>query len=419
MPTTLGNLGFGGTVTGGGAAAPTVCNDRVSLATALRTLTVTNAGPVVIELDNKSKDAYAFTGLTTAEQQFTIGAQNVTIRAKEGLFVRVRDLKLIVNVDTANNILIRDLNFRADGTQASVHDAIELSSANVADGGGPFNATILRANPSTARIHHCSFSGYYDIAVDSETRSDRPRLFITIDRCLFIDGRPGSGVVTGTGSEQRISTFVNRGAINFGSATGEAGVQLPGNARVTIAFNVFVDIWRRSPRIAANAFGHIYNNLLFRWGKGNKTETNWNGMVVGGGDSQPVTNGIALIQANRLIPGAPKTEPNDAIQINVQTKVDIGSGPSLPGLPSIPNRFDGPDGKELASGGAPTAPAGGFATINLSTFGGVATVQPKESVDWKAIYTNAVPSQMSAKGLDDLIAILNVTAPSPQRQMGT
>lgn len=419
MPTTLDNLGFGGTVTGGGATAATVCHDRASLATALSALTATNAGPVVIELDNKDKTAYVFTGLTTAEQQFTIGAQNVTIRAKEGVFVRVRDLELIVNVNTANNILIRDLNFRADGTQASVHDAIELSSPNVADGGGAFDDTVLRANPSTARIHHCSFSGYFDIAIDSETRSDRPRLFITIDRCLFIDARPGSNVVTGVGSKQIISTFVNRGAINFGSATGKKGVQLPGNARATIAFNVFVDIWRRSPRIAANSFAHIYNNLLFRWGKGNLTADNWNGVVVGGGDAQPTTNGIALIQANRFIPWKRKTGANDAIQINVSTQVDIGSGPEVPGLPARPNRFDGPDGRELASGGTPTAPEGVLRTINLSTFGGVATVQAKESVDWKALYNNAVPRHMGANGLDKLIAILNATATSSQMQTGT
>ena len=52
-----------------------------------------------------------------------------------------------------------------------------------------------------------------------------------------------------------------------------ANTRLTGNSAVTIAFNVFEDVWRRSPRIAQTGnFGHVFNNLLYHWGFGNNDD---------------------------------------------------------------------------------------------------------------------------------------------------
>ncbi|HET7436464.1 MAG TPA: hypothetical protein VFN10_17265, partial [Thermoanaerobaculia bacterium] len=138
--------------------------------------------------------------------------------------------------------------------------------------------------------------------------------------------------------------FANRGAINITITEHGAG----GNASFTVADNVFIDVWRRSPRVAEGNQAHIYNNLLFRVGKGN-TEDNfangsneWVGMETDNGAQ-------AAIQANRYIPWKEKLAVNKQISIGPDTDVDLGAeftDPNDPtkSTPDLTNEFDGANG---------------------------------------------------------------------------
>jgi hypothetical protein len=226
------------------------------------------------------------------------------------------------------------------------------------------------------RITHCAFQGYFDIAIDSH--SYRSKLLATIDHCLFFDSQPGEPKAPLT-KKENFFPFANRGAINISSYIDERTKQRKqGNSFVTVAFNVFVDVWRRCPRVGfPGNFGHVYNNLVYRWGVGNKDipaingADTWNGMEVG-------NEGAALIQANRFIPWADKL--GRAIQTDDPTHV-IGTAP-------FPNEFD--NSAEALSGGT-VATATEVTKLYTDLKLTEPTVQATGVVDWSDIGKQAGP----------------------------
>lgn len=315
-------LGVGNNA-GGGNAAPQVCKNREELRSALA---AAGDGGTVLLLSGKAKD-FDFSKDGDG-QVLPITAKKLTITSKNG-DVFLQNVQFAIDLDTADEILIQDVVFRSDGARDKAKDAITIIASDPGD-----NAPASSAK-SRVRISQCSFDGYADIAVDAKTALGRPQLLLTVDRCLFFDadaGQPGKGG----------EPFFNRGAINVASVKPRRG-----NALATIANNVYIDVWRRLPRVTGGNFAHIYNNLLYRWGytKNDSDNDTWRGIEIGGGkvptdngtaENPPTDNGRALIAANRFIPWAQKTGVERELAFNVQTEVELSA--------TKPNEFDGPNG---------------------------------------------------------------------------
>ncbi|MFL6247328.1 MAG: hypothetical protein ACJ74H_14960 [Thermoanaerobaculia bacterium] len=343
MPTTNPSFGFAVNVTGGGDSPSTTDVTNVGqLRSALNGLASPKKVAKAIIIHGGT---YTFT-----HEAFPIQASNVTIQARPGDLVTLQNVQFNVDVNYASNLLIQDLAFQSDRSEAGARDAIVL---DIPEGSDAVSDSASRA--AAVRITHCSFDGYFDIAIDSHTRSDRRLLAATIDHCLFFDSDPGKPDTAQDGKNALL--FTNRGAINIAGVAVSATQNL-GNARVTIANNAFVDVWRRSPRIAEGTFGHIFNNLLFRWGFGNDADTtgdsqnsdtktnSWVGMAGGGGEegrSVPNQNGTALIQANRFIPWKKKALDTKTVDIDPNSTVDLRFNHTLR------NRFDDNNGNENTS----------------------------------------------------------------------
>jgi pectate lyase len=321
-------FGFGQTVTGGGTAQETMITNRDQLVAALNALSSsTNAGPTVLTL---AAADYEFDH--QPKREFRIGAKNLTIRAATGQRAELRNLGLVLDLASIDNVLIQDLAFHSSGNIGP-------------DDGILFDGTdSVTGVTNRVRISHCCFDGYKDIAI--EMRSHLSLVLATIDHCHFADRHPGAR-----------PPFVDRGAIDVASVI-DNGTRLSGNSAVTIAFNVFEDVWRRSPRVAQTGnFVHVFNNLLFRWGFGNDEEpkpfSTWNGMSVGNA-------AVAAIHANRFLPWSKKATGQDASKAlahDPDTQVNIGGQ-------ARPNRFDTPDGRQ--DDDSPLAPVPdrpGFPTI--------------------------------------------------------
>lgn len=325
----------------------------------------------------------------------------------------LKNITLRLDLASIDRVLIRGLVFQSGGRNG---DAIQLRPA---DGAAETPGTTAKAN---VRIAYCSFDGYKDIAIDCRSSINFPQLLATIDHCLFFDSMPGQ---PDTPVVKNKLPFVDRGAVNFGSletpqpdenSTNTSQPQQPNNARVTVAQNAFFKVWRRSPRIANGNFGHIFNNVIYRWGFGNDADpptngTNtWRGIEIGGGDG--VTgggdNGSALIEANRFIPWKEKKKLADTITVNRDTIVDIGLSPSTGQPPSTnqPNRFDDPDGNERTvvlvkrtdSDVVFPAPPQGFSFIDvMSQYTAVnlqkPTVTPASAANWVDIVSSSGPGE--------------------------
>jgi pectate lyase len=338
-------------------------------------------------------NTYDFT--SEAVQKYTIRAKNVKIKAAPDARVVLKNLGLLLELDSIDNILIQDILFRSDGMRATPHDAIDMTAIKPT---GPTTSVPRSDLQAHVRITHCSFDGYFDICVDSRSYAGAPQLRATIDQCLFFDANPGKPTTPFPGDT--ILPFTNRGAINFGSLedpSNPGGPQLVGNALVTVAYNVFVNIWRRCPRVSTANFGHIYNNFLYQWGFGNEPGSSsngtntWRGMEIGGGDGV-VSGGIdgtALIQANRFIPWVKKKDVADAIEINGNTMVELG--PAL-------NEFDNPNGTVSNS----TFPAG----MTLTDTRGIdrTAVTVPDADGWKAIIKQSGPRGGRLRGKADDVA---------------
>jgi len=248
----------------------------------------------------------------------------------------------------------------------SARDAIEFLSTAT---------TSSAATTANVRITHCAFDGYYDIAIDSHVQSTGPRLLATIDHCLFFDANPGQPSKGG-------ATFVNRGAINFANKVHNG----MGNSTVTVANNVFIDVWRRTPRVAEGNQAQIFNNVLFRWGFGNNANdpanmTNeWVGM-------EADNRAQAVIQANRFIPWRKKVVANKTVNIDPaqgqEAQVDFtnlvpvgvgGIGTTIRG-PKDTNEFDGANGTKPSPAGLPPAST---ATINVESWYGNYQLTPPQ-----------------------------------------
>jgi pectate lyase len=341
-------VGFGKNVTGGGTAAATAVTSADMLKQKLKTLG-RSVTPTVLELQGNGT-VWNFGG-----KELKIAASNLTIRASATAFV-LQNVKFIIDLDHATNILLQDLIFRGTESKRDARDGVTIIATNLEKNENGVDAE------SEMRITHCAFDGYYDISLDTKSVLGRAGLFATIDSCLFFDSRPG---LNGPNN----STFVNRGALNL-SALNKKNA----DSRFTVTRNVFVNVWRRCPRIAGGNFGHIFNNLLFQWGftspgSPDSTDPTWLGMATGGGKDRANDGSMALIQANRFIPWVQKQGLNDAVQINATTTVDLSSGTDLA------NEFDLPAGTipPLPAGATtpvqPTAQRGGsVATITPSTF---------------------------------------------------
>jgi hypothetical protein len=323
----------------------------------------------------------------------------------------LQNFGLILSLKSIDNILIQDLLFPSDGTATGPRDAIDLDAEELPKPSSGMPPTPTTTTQSTVEAHvritHCSFDGYFDVSVDSRSYAGAPRLLATVHQRLFFDADPGSPT---TEDDQGVLAFTNRGAINFGSledpnATGANPPQLVGNARVTIAYNVFVNVWRRCPRIANGNFGHIYNNFLYQWGfgfnrklngvdlKGTKGTNTWRGMEVGGGNGVVggTTNGTALIEANRFIPWDKKDELADAIKIHPNTVVDIGLASG-----GHPNEFDQPNGRP-STAAFPTSPP----ALDRSPYGTLPTPETLTTkAQWKTVINQSGPRTPASNRAD-------------------
>jgi pectate lyase len=406
------SFGFGRGVTGAPAGtSPTVVNTTDGLRSAVQksgSLITIAAGEYDFKTDGNKQQVLEITGT------------NITIKPRPNARVVLKNVRMHVHVDTIDNILIRGLVFRSDGADDRTRDAISLKPT--------LKVTSHSTSTNKARvwITHCTFDGYFDIAIDSRSATTLPRLLATIDSCLFFDSTPGQP----TDLIEGVPAFVNRGAINIGSLDGSGGPNTPqllSGSHVTIAANVFVDVWRRCPRIANGNFGHVFNNLVYHWGigndennKANKTNS-WLCVGVGHGDGtvDGGNNGSALIEANRFIPYAKKMELDKTIDIGPKTRVDIGttvrtaSGKAAPSS-ALPNRFDEPNGKKRTV--AFPAPAGGFVDLTQDPFTQVGFTRPgvsnAEFLDWAQIVRDSGPSggrdpnSPEAKARQKLVTVL-------------
>ena len=427
MSTEQGPFGFGQNVTGG-TGTPVTVADRTALVAALRQ----PLDGKILEIGTQNGGDFNFAGMNDG-QQLVIAAKNLTIRANTSFNNVLRNMQFRVDLDRSDNILFENLTFRSDGAEDGARDAILLLATRPAEG-------VTSTATANVRITRCSFDGYYDIAIDSQNVAGRPELRATIDRCFFFDSRPGS---LGSGNAK----FFNRGAINI-SVAGEdhdedqdadddrnrnrnrnnAQTTPPrplGNSSFTVAYNVFIDVWRRSPRVAEGNTAHVFNNLLYRWGytAAPNSDQTWRGMEVGGGISGPRgNNGRALIQANRFIPWQDKRDPLVAIKVHKGTAVDFGvqsSNIDQPGAvdDSRPNRYDKPNGR------VPDAPqsfdaGASLALININRLYGSLkppAVLQTTAVQWDTdILANAGPAnatETNAVALkNDLAAVLRNAA---------
>jgi len=328
---------------------------------------------------------------------FPIYRRGVTIRAAAGASVVLKNVQLQIDLDSADDVLIQDIAFRSDGafTQdgkpANPRDAIVI---------GSLGATRTSPDPRTSvrvRITHCAFNGYFDIAIDSSSSRSQPRIAATIDHCLFFDDNPGqplSPIVQGK------FPFANRGAINISGR--------PGGALFTIANNVFINVWRRCPRVADRNRTFVYNNLLFRWGIGNDDPGEANGVnewfAIATDDG-----GKAAIYGNRFIPYSEKTAARKTISIGPDTVADLGE-PELPGISDNTNEFDG------AGGGAPASdymPPTSSDHLDLSGWyqdaglGAPPTALLKGNVQWTQLVLDAGPASFSRADVkSDLLGVL-------------
>lgn len=345
----LNPFGFGQGVTGGGDAAATPIAGKDMLMAKLSELTNSTTA-TVLELAPAN---YDFGGA-----QLTIRAKNLTIRAVPN--VTLNNVNFTVDLDFSDNILLSALLFDSNGGDGA-RDAIDIAATRPA-GSTPSPAT------AKMRITGCAFTGYQDIAIDVATVKGRPRLLATIDHCLFYDAFPGLLSAADT-------SYQNRGAINVASVR-DGNTHSLGDGFVTVALNVFIDVWRRSPRIAQGNVGHVYNNLLYRWGytaaqstdRTNPNDT-WRGMEIGGGDvNASKNNGEALIQSNRFIPWAAKTELDMAVALNKNTVVDLGALDIADPVTARPNEFDDAEGHAPATLLPPQPPLQGATseTIDLT-----------------------------------------------------
>ena len=322
------SFGFGSNVTGG-SGTTTKVDSKQGLIDAL---TGSNLANKIVEIDEAKSGNYDFGGMGDG-QSLAISAKSVTIRAAANAKPVLKNVQFKIEIDKSDNVLIQDLIFRSDGKPDHARDAIL------------FNTTVPNANASGTnavglRVTHCSFDGYYDMSIEARGAEGRPRILATIDHCLFFDNHPGDPA----------DSFYDRGGVNLAVALpvsdNEASAERKGNARVTVANNVFIRVWRRMPRVAQANVGHAFNNLLFQWGyTGDSTrpQTSWNATPVG---SDETLGAKALIQANRFLPWDKKTDLNHAIAIDPGTSADINLDKGRPNL--RPNRFDDPDGKPLA-----------------------------------------------------------------------
>lgn len=339
---------------------------RSTLATA--NTSTTGTGTVILVDGNANAD-FDFKG-----EDLAISGQKIAIRLKPGSKAVLRNVLFSIKLDTADDILLEDLVFRSNGGGKPT-DAIRILAT------APAPAPVPPATgppPCKVRITHCSFDGYSDITIDTKTLTGRPRLLATIDHCLFFDARPGQ-------EGRNNTTFVDRGAINVASLQPDRG-----NGAVTIAFNVYIDVWRRLPRVGGGNFVHVFNNLLYRWGYTKKDSNNetWRGMEIGGGDLT-TDNGKALIEANRFIPWKKKVDITREIAFNEGTEVDLSATTN-------PNEFDTPEGTPVAAGVTiPTVPldqvatftrAGVYEDVGLADPGAPAQAT---AVDWKMLVQQA------------------------------
>jgi hypothetical protein len=365
------SFGFAQSVTGGGNAVPKPVNNAEELRKALAQLKPD--GPTVIEIvAGKDKNAYDFgSGAGGTKQTIEVKARNLTLRPSGAPVLK--NVRLSLDCNVSDNILISDLVFRSEGAADGARDAIDI----VASKQGEANKV------SRVRITHCSFNGYYDIAVDFNTDSEGPKVLATIDHCFFYDDVPGE---LGPGK----APFKNRGSINISAKDAPLG-----NAFVTVANNVYIDVWRRQPRVARECFAHIYNNLLYRWGFTNKPreEGEWRGMEVGGGKERVMNtvDGTALIQANRFIPWVERLGDDRELLIHKQAHVDLA------GATPLPNRFDNEKGKEVSS--PITVPSDLSVTLQLDRFYKdvdenfvVPAVTAKDKVAWGNVLREAGPT---------------------------
>lgn len=315
-------FGFGQGVTGGTSSTSTMIQaaNKKELKRELNNLSASSSTPTVLTLTGKN---YDFTG----EEAFTIGVKNLTITAQSGTNVTLTNLGLVLNLTQIDNILIQGLAFISDGTGPA--DGILFDGSDDDSG-----STIGSQVTNRVRITHCTFNGYKDEAI--EIRSFRSLLLATIDHCFFVDSHAGER-----------PPFKDRGALNIASVIlppsqeGQSAQRTTANSFVTVAFNFFAEVWRRSPRAAASGtHAHIFNNLLYRWGyqEGGVTGAkSWDGMSIGALENQGLPMPMAVIQANRFIPWDEKQ--SRAIMLDAGTQVDIGPA-------DLVNRFDEPDGKK-------------------------------------------------------------------------
>lgn len=360
-----GAFGFGANVFSGGTVVPVSNKDELRTALA----NADDSGTVILVKGGENAD-FDFKGAAP----LPVTNRKITIRLKENSKAVLKNVLFAVALDTANDIVFEDLVFHSDG-EGDPNDAITIQATAPPDGSAPSN-DVCRL-----RISHCTFDGYADIAIDTKTVVGRRRLLATIDHCLFFDARPGRD-----GSNDK--PFYNRGAINIASLQ-----PLHGDSFVTIANNVYIDVWRRLPRVAGGNFVHVFNNLLYRWGytKDNTDNRTYRGIEIGGGDEITTNNGKALIEANRFIPYEERKDVKREIAFNAGTSVTLGSGANV-------NEFDGKGGRPLGENkDIPVVPDGqegnfvasevynGIAGENLSA----PPVKPASDVPWRKLVGQA------------------------------
>jgi len=288
----------------------------------------------------------------------------------------LKNVQFKIDLEKSNNVLIEDLIFRSDGKVDRARDAILFNTTI------PSDRDASATNPVGLRVTHCAFDGYLDMSIESRGAAGRPRILATIDHCLFFDNRPG----------EPADGFANRGGVNLAVAldTNAAAAELAGNARITVAYNAFIRVWRRMPRVAQGNVGHAYNNLLFQWGHtGDHTrpETSWNATPVGADKTKDAT---AVIQANRYLPWSQKQDLNHAITVDDGTKADL----NLDNRPNLkPNRFDDPNGRPLPNKPDLKGPFTQLSVAKLYSDDGLRepSVQPIEAVVWRDVLEGAGP----------------------------
>lgn len=380
-------FGFGQNVAISTTTATVTSKDQLRTTLAAANTSTTGTGTVIL-VDGNANSDFDFGG-----EDLAISGQKIAIRLKPGSKAVLQNVLFTIRLDTADDILLEDLVFRSDGG-GDPPDAIRI----LATAPAPVPAATTTCK---VRITHCSFDGYSDIVIDTKTLTGRPRLLATIDHCLFFDARPGQ-------KGRNNTTFVNRGAINVASLQPDRG-----DGAVTIAFNVYIDVWRRLPRVGGGNFVHVFNNLLYRWGytKNRNSNNTWRGMEIGGGDLT-TDNGKALIEANRFIPWKKKLDITREIAFNQGTEVDLSATTN-------PNEFDTPEGTPVAAGVAiPTVPpdqvatftrAGVYSDVGLPDPGAPAQAT---AVDWKMLVQQAGSRVLTADSRvkRGLIRVLNRAA---------